>query len=82
MIYSIDKSDYPSEYEQLNSYKDLNDFEWRIAVADDGLYVTYHGDKYFLESYFTCYLKNDESIMVNNTGCLFFKNKSFDLFYN
>lgn len=82
MIYCVDKNNYPKEGKFLEeiSYKDENDFEWRIARIDNGLMVIYLGDEYFSNDTFQCVVSSQEHISIKNTKCVFFKDASFETF--
>ena len=84
MIYCVPIEQYPKEgmfIEEL-SYKDENDFEWRIARIENGFMVRYFGNDYFKENTFECHLKSGKLIKVNNTNCIFFNDTDFETFCN
>lgn len=82
MIYCVGIEQYPLEGEFIEelSYKDENDFEWKIARIEDGLMIRYFGDEYFKDNTFECTLSTGECIRVNNTNCVFIKNVEFETF--
>jgi len=83
MIYCIDPSLFPTDpkkiVEQI-SYRDENDFEWRIVRIKNGFMVRFFGDDYFKESKFFCELKSGKTVVIKNTNCIFFDSNDFDLF--
>ena len=82
MIYCVPIEQYPKEgmfIEEL-SYKDENDFEWKIARIENGFMVRYFGDEYFKENTFECELSNGEWVRVKNTNCIFFQDVDFETF--
>lgn len=83
MIYCIPPENYPKQgfFIEEFSYRDENDFEWKIARVENGFIVKYFGDDYFKDKYFSCELKNGSWVTINNTNCIFFKDESFDAFY-
>lgn len=80
MIYALPESDYPKKTIEEISYKDENDFEWKIARTRKGFYVRYYGHGYFKENMFSCSLSDGTCVNVKNTNCIFFKDTSFDAF--
>ena len=82
MIYSVSKETYPKEGQFIEeiSYKDENEFEWRIARIENGFMVRYFGDPYFKDSTFKCESSTGKLIRINNTGCIFFKGADFETF--
>jgi hypothetical protein len=82
MIYAIKPEHYPEPEQRLEelTYKDENDFEWRISRINNGFIVKYFGDSYFKEKFFCCQLKSDQIVRVNNTNCIFFQDASFETF--
>ena len=83
MIYSVDKSLFPSDTQslELHSYLDENGFEWKISRVDNGFFLIYLGHDYFKESTFDIEIE-DESFFIKNTGCFFIQDESFDTFYH
>lgn len=82
MIYCVPIEQYPKEgmfIEEL-SYKDENDFEWKIARIENGFMVRYFGDEYFKENTFECELSNGEWVRVKNTNCIFIQDTDFETF--
>ena len=81
MIYAIPSDNYPKEgqFIEEHSYKDENDFEWRIARINNGFMIRYFGDPYFSEKYFSIDA-NGKHYLVNNTNCIFFRDSSFETF--
>ena len=49
MIYCLDPKMYPAPDQLIEeiSYRDENDFEWKIARVQNGFFVKYLGDEYF-----------------------------------
>lgn len=87
MIYCIEKEKYPSRdllIEEL-TYKDENDFDWKIGRTETDIYIKYCGHEYFKFDRFSCEipvpLNFPKYITVKNTGCLIFKDASFETFY-
>jgi len=62
------------------SYKDENDFLWKIARVENGFFVKYFGDSYFKYNVFECDLKSGFNIKVNNTNCIFINDTDFETF--
>ena len=62
------------------SYKDENNFEWKIARIKNGFMVRYFGEEYFKQKTFECELSNGEWVRVKNTNCIFFQNVDFETF--
>lgn len=83
MIYSTEIKDFPKEadYYELLSYKDENDFEWKIARVKNGFFIAYFGDSYFKDSEFDIELKYGKTVFIKNTGCFFIQNSEFEVFY-
>ncbi len=61
-------------------YKDENDFEWRIARIEGGFMVKFFGVEYFTETYFDFTVSTGKHFLLNNTGCIFFKDTDFETF--
>lgn len=82
MIYYVPIEMYPKEGQFIEelSYKDENDFEWRISRINNGFMVRYFGEPYFKENYFSCELKSGEHLLINNTNCIFIKDTEFETF--
>lgn len=85
MIYSMEKNIFPKEgqYSECHSYKDENDFEWRIARVKNGFFVGYFGDEYFSPTTFEIRNKEGEDIYfrIKNTRCFFIQDTDFETFY-
>lgn len=86
MIYSMNKSVFPKEnqYSECHSYKDENDFEWKIARVKNGFFVGYFGDTYFSPTTFEIRqddTDNDYYFRIKNTNCFFIQNVEFETFY-
>lgn len=84
MIYCIPTENYPKENQFLEelSYKDENDFEWKVARVNNGFIIKYFGDEYFKDSTFEIELKSGNWVRVKNTNCIFFENVEFETFYH
>jgi len=80
MIYAVTPQKYPQNFIEEIKYKDENDFEWRIARVENGLYVKYFGDSYFKFNNFVCENKEGKMLKVKNTGCIFFADSDFETF--
>jgi len=82
MIYSLSPELYPSSEQVLEeiSYLDENNFEWKIARVEKGLFIKYFGDPYFKETYFSCLLNNGEHVVIKNTNCIFINDTKFETF--
>lgn len=82
MIYALWPDAYPkdNQFIEEHSYRDENDFEWRICRVNNGFFVKYFGDSYFKEKFFCCTTSKDKLHKVNNTNCIFFQDASFDTF--
>ncbi len=82
MIYCVPIDNYPKEGQFIEeiSYRDENDFEWRIARIQNGFMVRYFGNDYFKENTFECTLSTGECVRVKNTNCLFFQDTDFETF--
>lgn len=83
MIFSTLLTDFPTPdlYLECFSYKDQNEFEWKIARVKNGFFVAYFGDSYFKNKTFE--LSYDAiTHFINNTGCFFIESMDFDVFYN
>lgn len=82
MLYCVEPNIYPKHNQAIEeiSYKDENDFEWKIARVQNGFFVRYFGDKYFSDNIFCITTKLGELIKVQNTNCIFFQNADFDTF--
>ncbi len=84
MIYCIPEKDYPTKEDWRSeelTYKDENDFEWRIARVENGFMIKYFGDEYFKEKTFECDLPNGKHVKINNTNCIFIQSTDFEIFY-
>ncbi len=62
------------------TYRDENNFEWKIARVENGFFVKYFGVDYFKDKYFSCDLKSGEHILINNTNCIFIQDTDFETF--
>lgn len=84
MIYCVKTEMYPTPEKCIEeiSYRDGNDFEWKIARVENGFFIKYFGEEYFKETYFSCNLKNGDHILINNTNCIFVKDSDFETFAN
>lgn len=82
MIYCLKPETYPNPEQTIEEiiYQDENYFEWRIARVENGFFVKYFGDPYFRDPYFSCNLKGDKHILINNTNCIFINDTQFDTF--
>ena len=82
MIYCLSPESYPKSKQIIEeiSYRDENDYEWKIARVKNWFYVKYFGEPYFKETYFSCDLKNGEHILINNTNCIFINDTEFETF--
>ena len=74
MFYSVDISSFPLGNEIINTYRDQNDLEWKIATVDDGIYIGYFGDEHFKDTYLEVKFLNTNAILTN-TGCFFIGKK-------
>ena len=82
MIYCLKPEMYPTPEQTIEeiSYRDENDFEWKIARVENGFFIRYFGEPYFKETYFSCELKSGEHILINNTNCIFIQDTDFETF--
>jgi hypothetical protein len=82
MIYCVPPELYPKQgmFIEEISYKDENDFEWKIARIENGFMVKYFGDSHFMESSFEVEDIEGNYLQVKNTNCIFFSSTDFDTF--
>lgn len=82
MIYCTKPELYPTPELALEEIilRDENAFEWKVTRVENGLFVKYIGDPYFIETYFSCHLKNGEHILIKNTNCIFIQDTDFETF--
>ncbi len=82
MIYSTEIEEFPSDEQHLecHTYKDENDFDWKIARVQNGFFLAYFGDVYFKDKYFDLEV-NNEHVLLLNSGCFFIQSSEFDVFY-
>lgn len=82
MIYCLEPALYPKPHQFIEeiSYRDENDFEWKVARISNGFFVRYFGNDYFKESVFVCELLQGETIRIKNTNCIFIQNTDFEVF--
>lgn len=80
MIYCINQDSYPKEFIEELIYKDENGFEWHIRRTENGLFIRYFGEEYFQDKYFDCKLQNGNSMLINNTNCIFIQDCEFETF--
>lgn len=67
-------SDFPKEYIEKNVIQDCNEFNWEIAVTEDGIFFKYLGDEYFKDDSFE--IDYDMVLLyIYNTGCFYFETK-------
>ncbi len=62
------------------TYKDQNDFEWKIARVKNGFMVKFCGDMYFKDTVFVAVLDDGKHVQVKNTNCIFFQNTDVEVF--
>ena len=84
MIYCVPIENYPKngQFIEEHTYKDENDFEWRVARIKNGFMVRYFGTPYFQDNRFDCDLPNGQNIQIKNTNCIFFQDTGFETFYH
>ena len=77
-MYFVEPEIYPKEgnYVEEISYRDENDFEWKIARVQNGFFLRFFGPRYFSDEYFSL----DNGIKINNTRCVFFQTEGMDDF--
>lgn len=82
MIYCLNPEMYPTTEKIIEeiTYRDENNFEWKIARVENGFFVKYFGVDYFKEKYFSCDLSTGEHILINNTNCIFIQDNDFETF--
>jgi hypothetical protein len=82
MIYCLNTDLFPNTDQSVEEiiYLDKNDFQWKISRVENGFFVKYLGDPYFIEKYFTCNLTTGEHITINNTNCIFIQDINFETF--
>ena len=82
MIYCLKPEMYPTTEKIVEeiTYRDENNFEWKIARVENGFFVKYFGVDYFKDKYFSCDLSNGEHILINNTNCIFIQDNDFETF--
>lgn len=80
MIYAIPIDKYPTDFIEELSYRDENDFEWRICRTKEGFIVRYFGDEYFKENSFDCETSDGKHHRIKNTNCILFLDTDFDAF--
>ncbi len=82
MIYCLAPELYPDKdkYIEELTYRDKNDFEWRIARIKDGFMVKFCGDMYFKDTTFNGVLSTGKIFQIKNTNCIFFQNNDFEIF--
>jgi hypothetical protein len=84
MIWSIDISLFPAGEATMecHTYQDENNFEWKVTRVENGFFVAYFGDPYFMESTFSLEVSEGKYIRIRNTGCFFVESTDFDVFYD
>lgn len=82
MIYCLNPNEYPKPDQIIEeiSYRDENDFEWKIIRVNNGFFVTYLGNAYFKENTFSCHTSRNGCFLIRNTNLIFFKCTDFDTF--
>lgn len=78
----VDKSLFPTSEQAVEelSYKDENEFTWKLSRVQNGFFITFTGDPHFMNSRFVIELDDGNLIMVNNTNCIFVSTTDFEVF--
>lgn len=62
------------------TYNDQNGFKWEIIREEDGFYIVYNGDKYFMQEIMVIELPDGSFQKVKNHGCFHVKDSDFETF--
>lgn len=83
MIYStvIDKFPKPDQSLEEISYRDKNDFEWKISRIKSGFFFAYFGRSYFKHPRFEIEV-NGRHFQIVNTGCFYVEDTGLEAFCN